>query len=86
MITLVHLAQIIGALSIVAAAIGLRQAQRQRVRVQEDFYVHRYRKLMDELSLEALKGSLTAFVTVCRRSGCRGDRSAAAPSCRRWNP
>jgi hypothetical protein len=38
---------------------GLRQNQRQRVRAFEDFYVRRYWELMDQLSLDALRGKAT---------------------------
>lgn len=52
----VQIAQIVGALGLVAAVFGLRQVQRQRIRAFEDFYVRRYWKLMDELSLPAITG------------------------------
>jgi hypothetical protein len=40
--------------------VGLRQSYRERLRQFESMYVQRYWKILDQLSLEAVKGSPTA--------------------------
>ncbi|MFJ8045998.1 hypothetical protein ACIRBX_36350 [Kitasatospora sp. NPDC096147] len=50
-------------LAVIAAVLSLRQIQRQRIRAFEDFYVARYWKLMDDLSLPVLKATTTVTLT-----------------------
>ena len=52
-------ASVATAVGVLLAAVSLQQARRQRKRDFEDFYVRRYWKLMDRLSLDAMKGSLS---------------------------
>lgn len=50
------IASVATAIGVFIALTGLRQSQRQRVRAFEDSYVRRYWHLMDQLSLDALRG------------------------------
>jgi hypothetical protein len=50
------IAAVATAIGVFIALTGLRQNQRQRIRAFEDFYVRRYWELMDQLSLDALRG------------------------------
>ena len=50
-------ALIVTAVGVLGAVIGLRQSYRARLRQFEAMYVQRYWKILDELSLEALRGA-----------------------------
>jgi hypothetical protein len=51
------IALLITAAGVLAAAFGLRQSNRERLRQFEALYVQRYWGILDRLSLEALEGS-----------------------------
>jgi hypothetical protein len=50
------IATIVTAVGVFVAVLGLRAAQRQRMRQFETLYVQRYWSLMDGLSLDVLRG------------------------------
>ncbi|MFF8772460.1 hypothetical protein [Kitasatospora sp. NPDC015120] len=57
---LADVASVATLVTVVVAVLSLRQIQRQRIRAFEDFYVARYWKLMDDLSLAVLRTRPTA--------------------------
>ena len=50
------IASVATAVGVLIAVVGLRQARKQRLRQFEGFYVERYWKLMDQLSVAVLRG------------------------------
>ncbi|MFI0404328.1 hypothetical protein [Actinomadura sp. 3N508] len=54
------IAATVTAVGVFLAVVGLRQSQRQRIRVFEDFYVKRYWDIMDHFSLDILYGRATS--------------------------
>jgi hypothetical protein len=56
------IALIVTAIGVIGVAVGLRQSYRERLRQFESMYVQRYWKILDQLSLEALKASPTVGV------------------------
>ena len=56
------IALIVTAIGVLGVVIGLRQSYRERLRQFESRYVERYWKILDELSLEAVKGALSGKV------------------------
>lgn len=59
------IATCVTAVGVVIAILGLRASRRQRLRQFETFYVERYWKLMDGLSLPALRGQADGPITEC---------------------
>jgi hypothetical protein len=57
------IALIVTALGVLGVKIGLRQSYRERLRQFEAMYVERYRKILDQLSLEAVTSSSEIDVT-----------------------
>jgi hypothetical protein len=51
------IALIVTALGVVGVMFSLRQTYRERLRKFEEMYIQRYWKILDQLSLDALKGS-----------------------------
>jgi hypothetical protein len=51
------IALIVTAVGVFGVVIGLRQSYRERLRQFEALYIQRYWKILDELSLDALRGS-----------------------------
>jgi len=51
------IALIVTAIGVIGVVIGLRQSYRERLRQFEAMYVQRYWTILDELSLDALRGS-----------------------------
>ena len=47
------------AIGVVGAVVALRQSYRERLRQFESMYVQRYWRILDDLSLDALRGSLS---------------------------
>jgi hypothetical protein len=56
-------ALIVTAIGVLGVMFGLRQSYRERLRQFEVMYVERYWKILDQLSLDALKGSSPAKIT-----------------------
>jgi hypothetical protein len=52
-----EIALIVTALGVLGVMVGLRQSYRERLRQFESMYVERYWKILDQLSLEAVKAS-----------------------------
>ncbi len=50
------IALIVTAVGVLGVVLGLRQSYRERLRQFEEKYVERYWKILDELSLEAMRG------------------------------
>jgi len=50
------IALIVTAVGVLGVVFGLRQGYRERLRQFEEKYVERYWKILDELSLEAVRG------------------------------
>jgi hypothetical protein len=55
-----EIALIVTALGVLGVMVGLRQSYRERLRQFESMYVQRYWKILDQLSLEAVKASPVA--------------------------
>lgn len=56
------IALVLTALGVLGVVVGLRQNYRERLRQFEGRYVERYWKILDQLSLDALRGSLTSEI------------------------
>lgn len=57
------IALIVTALGVIGVMFGLRQSYRERLRQFESLYVERYWKILDQLSLAAVKASCAASVS-----------------------
>jgi len=57
------IALIVTALGVIGVMFGLRQSYRERLRQFESLYVERYWKILDQLSLAAVKASSAASVS-----------------------
>ena len=57
------IALIVTALGVIGVMFGLRQSYRERLRQFESLYVERYWKILDQLSLAAVKASRAASVS-----------------------
>lgn len=57
------IALIVTALGVIGVMFGLRQSYRERLRQFESLYVERYWKILDQLSLAAIKSSSAASVS-----------------------
>jgi hypothetical protein len=57
-----NIALIVTAVGVLGVVFGLRQSYRERLRQFEEKYVERYWKILDELSLEAVRGPFSGEV------------------------
>jgi hypothetical protein len=64
-----EIALVVTALGVLGVMVGLRQSYRERLRQFESLYVQRYWKILDQLSLEAVKASPTAD------AGCEDEKA-----------
>lgn len=66
------IALIVTAAGVLGVMFGLRQSYRERLRQFEALYVERYWKILDQLSLDALKGSRSVHVNGEDEKAIRG--------------
>jgi hypothetical protein len=66
------IALIVTAVGVLGVVFGLRQSYRERLRQFEEKYVERYWKLLDQLTLEALRGASSGEIKESDEKAIRG--------------